>query len=358
MIKNSKEEYLALFKEKKRLFDKEFKNVSSIQYYDSPYENFRYRAEFGLLERHKKQSYAMTVNGQRKIINSFPIVSKKIQELMSSLIELINGNTLISKKLFQVEFQSSRNNEAMISLIYHKELNEEWQKSAEEIHEELKVSVIGRSKNQRIIIGNSFVTETYNYLDDHFDLRLFEQCFSQTNPYVCDEMINWVAENSSTLSEDIMELHCGIGTFTIPLSTIFDNVLATENSRPSIKGLKENIFLNDRKNIYSARLSGKETLEAYNRLRVFRRLKNIDLEKMNINSVFLDPPREGLDSFTTRNLKDIKNIIYVSCGFESFKRDIKELQKTHDILNLAMFDQFPFTDHIESGAILKRIKPD
>ena len=88
------------------------------------------------------------------------------------------------------------------------------------------------------------------------------------------------------------------------------------------------------------------------------RLKNIDLEKMNINSVFLDPPREGLDSFTTRNLKDIKNIIYISCGFESFKRDIKELQKTHDILNLAMFDQFPFTDHIESGAILKRIKPD
>ena len=79
---------------------------------------------------------------------------------------------------------------------------------------------------------------------------------------------------------------------------------------------------------------------------------------MNINSVFLDPPREGLDSFTTRNLKDIKNIIYVSCGFESFKRDIKVLQKTHDIINLAMFDQFPFTDHIESGAILKRIKPD
>ena len=115
MIKNSKEEYLALFKEKKRLFDKEFKNVSSIQYYDSPYENFRYRAEFGLLERHKKQSYAMTVNGQRKIINTFPIVSKKIQELMSSLIELINGNTLISKRLFQVEFQSSRNNEAMIT---------------------------------------------------------------------------------------------------------------------------------------------------------------------------------------------------------------------------------------------------
>ena len=50
----------------------------------------------------------------------------------------------------------------------------------------------------------------------------------------------------------------------------------------------------------------------------------------------------------------MENIIYVSCGFESFKRDLQDLQKTHEITNLAMFDQFPYTDHIESGAILKR----
>ena len=58
------------------------------------------------------------------------------------------------------------------------------------------------------------------------------------------------------------------------------------------------------------------------------------------------------------NLKDMKNIIYISCGFDSFKRDLTILQETHEITNLAMFDQFPFTDHIESGAILRRIAPD
>jgi len=53
----------------------------------------------------------------------------------------------------------------------------------------------------------------------------------------------------------------------------------------------------------------------------------------------------------------MENIIYVSCGFESFKRDLQNLQKTHEITNLAMFDQFPYTHHIESGAILKRKAP-
>ena len=133
--------------------------------------------------------------------------------------------------------------------------------------------------------------------------------------------------------------------------------MATENSRPSIKALKENVNLNRRTNIYNARLSGKETLEAYNGVRKFNRLSDIDLQEFNFDSIFLDPPREGLDHFTLKSLANMKNIIYVSCGFESFKRDLSILQKTHEILNLAMFDQFPYTEHIESGAILKRIAP-
>ena len=50
-------------------------------------------------------------------------------------------------------------------------------------------------------------------------------------------------------------------------------------------------------------------------------------------------------------------IIYISCGFESLKRDLDMLKKTHKIKKAAMFDQFPYTDHIESGVILERITP-
>ena len=170
-------------------------------------------------------------------------------------------------------------------------------------------------------------------------------------------MLDWVLKYSQRQLGDVMELHCGLGTFTIPLSHISNKVLATENSRPSIKALKFNIDLNKRKNIYFGRLSGLETLEAYRRKRSFRRLDGINLDEFNVETIFFDPPREGLDKKTLEELKDIKNIIYISCGFESFVRDLKELKETHQIVRTAMFDQFPYTDHIESGAILERITP-
>ena len=72
--------------------------------------------------------------------------------------------------------------------------------------------------------------------------------FSQTNPEICDDMLDWVTRYSPKIKEDIMEPR--LGTFTIPLSNLYTKVLATENSRPSIKALKENIELNCRDNIF------------------------------------------------------------------------------------------------------------
>ena len=69
----------------------------------------------------------------------------------------------------------------------------------------------------------------------------------------------------------------------------------------------------------------------------------------------MDPPRSGLDD-TTRNLaKDFEQIIYISCNPETLHRDLNELVKTHKIVKFALFDQFAYTNHIESGVILKKI---
>ena len=67
---------------------------------------------------------------------------------------------------------------------------------------------------------------------------------------------------------------------------------------------------------------------------------------------------DHIDDKTLKDLKEFKNIIYISCGFDSFIRDLAELRKTHLVVKTAMFDQFPYTEHIESGAILSRIAPN
>ena len=53
-------------------------------------------------------------------------------------------------------------------------------------------------------------------------------------------MLQWTRDAKSH-KDDILELHCGIGTFTLLLSRLYKQVLATENSRPSIRGLEDNI---------------------------------------------------------------------------------------------------------------------
>ena len=83
-------------------------------------------------------------------------------------------------------------------------------------------------------------------------------------------------------------------------------------------------------------------------------LKEIDLSNFNFSTIFLDPPRSGIDSRTLKEVSSFNQIIYISCGFQSLMRDLKELNKTHKIKSGALFDQFPYTNHTETGFILEK----
>ena len=354
--KISSENYNKQFKEKEEIFNSYFSEITTKNIFPSIYHSFRHRCEFGVLNSDHGIKYSMIKDNERVEIDKYPICSESIQTLMEQILNIVNQEEVLYRKLFQIEFQSSRSKEAMVSLIYHKKLGSDWTEKANLIKDNLKCSVIGRSKKQKLIIGQDYVTEEYKSTNQNFKLNLYEQCFSQTNPEICDQIINWVEEIGKKNS-DILELHCGLGTFTIPLSRLFNNVIATENSRPSLLALEQNVNLNKCHNIKYARLSGKEALEAFEGKREFRRLKDkcISFKDFNIRSIFVDPPREGIDTQTLSKISQFDEIIYISCGFESLKRDLDILKKTHKIKKVAMFDQFPYTEHIESGVILKRI---
>jgi tRNA (uracil-5-)-methyltransferase len=93
-------------------------------------------------------------------------------------------------------------------------------------------------------------------------------------------------------------------------------------------------------------------------IREFRRLQQEDvkLENYNFSTIFVDPPRAGLDDTTRKLAGEFEQIIYISCNPETLKRDLEELTKTHEIKRFAFFDQFAFSHHIESGVILSKIK--
>ena len=71
-----------------------------------------------------------------------------------------------------------------------------------------------------------------------------------------------------------------------------------------------------------------KTLQAISNERSFNRLGGIDISEFKFNTIFLDPPREGLDESTLSYLNRFDKVIYLSCGFESFKRDLQIMSKT------------------------------
>lgn len=341
-----------------------FSNFTNIDFdiIKSNESNFRNRAEFRIWwekgENNKEiLSYAMNDFKKNILkINSCEMVSHHIKELMPKLIDELQNDLELSFKLFAVEFLGSSTKDMLVTLIYHKKLEESWIQKAKEIEKRLNIKIIGRSKKQRLVLTNDYINETLNISNQNFFFAYEENGFTQPNTNVNIQMIEWVLENTKNSSKDLCELYCGGGNFTIPLSTKFRKVLATEISKTSIKSALRNCSLNKIESISFIRMSAEDFVQALNKVRAFNRLKDINLDDYEFDTIFMDPPRSGLDD-TTRNLaKDFENIIYISCNPETLHRDLEELTKTHKIEKFALFDQFAFTNHIESGVILRKLK--
>ena len=342
--------------EKKRFHDIWDKDFDIIKSSDGAFRN---RAEFRIWKTFDEQNnytldYAMNTRDKKTlIVKSCSIVCNDIANLMPRLLKELSGDDDLNYKLFTIEFLSSTTSDMLVTLIYHRALDENWNTKAKVLEQKLNIKIIGRSRKQKVILSNDCIEETLYIDNNNFKFQYKEGGFTQPNQKVNIQMIEWVLNNIEA-KDDLCELYCGGGNFTIPLSKKFNKVIATEISKTSIKSAKENCALNSVENIEFIRMSSEEFVEARNKVRVFTRLKDVDLDSYNFSTIFLDPPRAGLDDTTTQLSSEFDNIIYISCNPETLHRDLTELIKTHTIVNFALFDQFAYSNHIESGVVLKR----
>ena len=167
-------------------------------------------------------------------------------------------------------------------------------------------------------------------------------------------MLGWALDVTRNATGDLLELYCGNGNFSLALARNFRQVLATEIAKPSVDSAQYNIAVNQIDNVRILRMSAEEFTMAIKGKREFNRLKEIDLQSYQCNTIFVDPPRAGLDKATLKMVQEYERILYISCNPETLKDNLGELCQTHRIERLALFDQFPFTHHIESGVYLVR----
>jgi len=317
--------------------------------------NYRARSEFKLWHVGDDISYAMNRLDKEGIvtIDKCPMVNEDIDKLMPTLIEKIKSKNM-DFKLFNIDFLSTSDGEIVVSLIYHRKLDEDWSVLATELSKDLGIHIIGRSRKQKVVIGQDYVTEKLNFDGEEYLFKQIENSFTQPNPKVNEQMVSWALKHTKDLSGDLLELYCGAGNFTIPFAKVFDKVLATEISKSSINAAKVNMELNDTHNIEFVRMSAEEFTEALDGVREFRRMKDIDLSSYTLKTLFVDPPRAGLDAKAIEFCKRFDNLIYISCNPETLKRDLEDLKDSFDVVQMATFDQFPYTPHLEMGAVLKK----
>ena len=298
------------------------------------------------------------------LVDSFPMGSDAMRAAMPSVRSLVERDDAnLRRRLFQVEFLTATSGDVVVTMCYHRKLDEEWVKAAEgmreemnRMHPELNVSIVGRANRMRKVIGNAFVMENVHLDGTVLKYKQLEGQFAQPNAQIATEMLKF-ARSCCALSSntnDFLELYCGNGHFTVALSPFFRTCLSTEISKTNIAAARENIEMNGIKNTHVVRLSAEEVVQAIDGERVFTRLKDtqLDLTTLNIKTVLVDPPRAGCGPEVSKMLQRFENIVYISCNVETLAEDMLILSETHDMKRFAVFDQFPYTPHLECGAYL------
>ncbi len=316
--------------------------------------NYRSRSEFKVWHMGDEIHYAMNskVKGEVLTIDSCSMVSKHINHFMPLILDEVKKEG-IDFKLFGADFLSS-GDDIVVSLLYHKQLENEWKNKAQAIADRLNINIIGRARKQKIVCGNDFVIQKLLLDQKEYSFKYIENSFTQPNSYVNEQMLTWAMDAFKGKNGDLLELYCGAGNFTIPFANIFNKVLATEISKSSINAAKTNMELNSVTNIEFVRMSVEDFVGAMDGVREFRRMKDIDMSSYSLESIFVDPPRSGIDEESLKFVSRFENIVYISCSPQTLKRDLEILKDTHEIESMAVFDQFAYTKHLEMGASLKR----
>ncbi|AHG78515.1 tRNA (uridine(54)-C5)-methyltransferase TrmA [Mannheimia varigena] len=334
-------------------------NRPPLQVFASKPSHFRMRAEFRVWHD-EGELYHIMFNPETKEryrVESFPIASELINQMMRALLVEIKGNEILTRKLFQVDYLSTLSGEIAVSMLYHKTLGEEWIEQAKALKTRLetqgfKLQIIGRANKQKIALDCDYVEEILPIHGKNYVYRQVENSFIQPNAEMNIKMLEWARDCTRNSEGDLLELYCGNGNFSIALAENFRKVLATEISKSSVQSAQYNIEKNGVENLQIIRMSAEEFTQAMNGVREFYRLKGIDLKDYDCNTIFVDPPRAGLDQDTLNMVQEYERILYISCNPETLADNLQQLSQTHRIEKAALFDQFPYTHHIESGVWL------
>lgn len=333
-----------------------------LEVFASPPTHYRQRAEFRIWHTPERLFYAMfdPANPKQPVeISACPMACEAIDGLMQPLLAKISENDTLKNGLFEIDFLATLSGEMLVTLIYRKKLDDPtWLQAAQTLRDCLPIHhLIGRSRKQKILLDQDFVVEKLQADNQAWLFQQVENSFTQPNAQMAQNMLSWARAQSRQIvaasPSDLLELYCGNGHFSIALADIFNQVLATEISKSSVKSAQFNLQANQIENVTVVKMAAEDVSLAMQG-QAFNRMTGVDLAAYDFQTIFVDPPRSGLDDLTRGMATQYPHILYISCNPETLARDLSVLLQTHELRAAALFDQFPYSHHLESGVWLAR----
>lgn len=215
-----------------------------------------------------------------------------------------------------------------------------------------------------------------DYIYDRlFDLTFKISVFSffQTNTAMAEKLYSKVLEFAGdTSGQVVLDLYCGTGTIAQILAKRSKRVLGIELVQEAVVAARENAKLNHLDNCEFIAGDVGEITKELNCLREEKEnlcyyescKKNLHFisetmlkELSNVETIILDPPREGLRPNALPQILSFNapNIVYVSCKASSLARDIIGfLEVGYEVERIEVVDMFPRTANVETVVLLSK----
>lgn len=146
-------------------------------------------------------------------------------------------------------------------------------------------------------------------------------------------------------TDNVLDLFCGIGNFTLPLARFAKHVTGVEGGEDMVKRGQDNALHNHIRHVdfFAANLMEPPA--------------NATWIKAPYDKILLDPPRAGAKEILPYfPAFGAKKIVYVSCNPATLARDAGELvnQYGYRLTQAGVMNMFPHTSHIEAMALFEK----
>ncbi|WP_370644792.1 23S rRNA (uracil(1939)-C(5))-methyltransferase RlmD [Sporosarcina sp. ACRSL] len=197
-----------------------------------------------------------------------------------------------------------------------------------------------QSEETFVLAGRDFIYDEmagYRY-------RLWFDTFFQTNPVQAQKLVDLALEMGKPQEDEKMiDLFCGVGTFSLPFAARVKELAGIEIVETSIESAKRNAVDND---LHNTTFLARDARKGIDEIHESWGLADL---------LLIDPPRSGAGGKVMRRIgrAQPKRIVYVSCNPETFATDTAELlQFGYKLQQVQPVDLFPHTVHVECVALL------